>query len=50
MHFSTKILAIGAAIAVLGIAGGFIRATRPVDRHMKAALHLVTATATMSTM
>ena len=41
MHFSTKILAIGAAIAVLGIAGGFIRATRPVDRHMKVTLHLV---------
>jgi hypothetical protein len=35
------ILAFGAALAVLGLAGGFIRATRPVDRHLKVACHLV---------
>jgi hypothetical protein len=49
MHFSTKILAIGAALFVLGIAGGFIRATRPVDRHMKVSLHLTPAYAISAT-
>lgn len=35
------LLAFGAVLAVLGVAGGFIRATRPVDRHMKVVVHLV---------
>ncbi|MDP3547263.1 MAG: hypothetical protein Q8S29_13900 [Phreatobacter sp.] len=35
------LLAFGAVLAVLGLAGGFIRATRPVDRHLKVVVHLV---------
>lgn len=38
---SRGLLTFGAALAVLGLAGGFIRPTRPVDRHLKAAVHLV---------
>jgi hypothetical protein len=40
MHLSSKLLAIGAALFVLGIAGGAVKATRPVDRHMKVVLHV----------
>lgn len=41
MHFPTRILAIGAALLILGIAGGLIRATRPVDRHLKVTVHMM---------
>jgi hypothetical protein len=40
MHLSSKLLAIGAALFVIGIAGGAVKATRPVDRHMKVVLHV----------
>jgi hypothetical protein len=41
MPISSTLLTIGAALFVLGIAGGAVKATRPVDRHLKVTLHIL---------